>query len=237
MTYTLDEDSAINLTIPIQFDWLGPNAFFAPPPESHAVVAGDFVGDTKKGGVVNFKNLKLNTHGNGTHTECVGHISKEHVSITEVMKRSIFDAVLISVLPTKAQNGDRIIMSEALDWEAIKNAEAVIVRTLPNQPSKIREVYSGNNPTYFDAQVLERIRYMGVLHFLTDLPSVDREEDGGKLKAHKAFWRYPEMLDRTRTITEMIYVPDFVKDGMYTVMIQTIPIDMDASPSQIVIYP
>ena len=41
------------------------------------VVAGDFVGSTASGGPVNFFNIRVNPHGNGTHTECVGHIARE----------------------------------------------------------------------------------------------------------------------------------------------------------------
>lgn len=237
MAFVINQDRAIDLTIPLQFDVVGPNAFYAPQPESSPVIAGDFIGDTTKGGVVNFKNLRLNPHGNGTHTECVGHISADRVSMSEVMKRFLFDGVLISVIPTKANNGDQIILANSLDWDAIKNREALIVRTLPNHTSKVRQVYSGSNPAYFDADVLNRIRDLGVLHFITDLPSVDREEDGGKLAAHKAFWNYPTTLDRTRTITEMVYIPDYAKDGRYTVMIQSLPIDLDVSPSRVVIFP
>jgi arylformamidase len=47
------------------------------------------------------------------------------------------------------------------------------------------------------------LRSIGVRHLLVDLPSVDREEDGGVLAAHHAFWDFPASLDTaTRTISE-----------------------------------
>ena len=48
---------------------------------------GDWVGDVKQGGSVNFRNISFNPHGNGTHTECVGHISKEDFSINQCLKK------------------------------------------------------------------------------------------------------------------------------------------------------
>ena len=73
-------------------------------------------------------------------------------------------------------------------------------------------------------------------HLLTDLPSVDREEDGGKLLAHKAFWKYPEDIRRSATITELVYVPDVVTDGLYLLNVQITSLEVDASPSKPVIY-
>ena len=78
----------------------------------------------------------------------------------------------------------------------------------------------------------------GIEHLLIDLPSVDREEDGGRLAAHKAFWQYPSPDIRTKsTITELIYVPNDVKDGYYLLNIQTAPFDLDASPSRPTVFP
>ena len=69
-------------------------------------------------------------------------------------------------------------------------------------------------------------------HLLIDLPSVDREIDGGKLLAHNAFWQTGKELRRNKTITELIYVPDMLDDGYYLMDLQTIPLEMDASPSR-----
>lgn len=44
------------------------NCYYAPPFRTEAFIAGDFVGDMKKGGLLNYKNVFLNPHGNGTHT-------------------------------------------------------------------------------------------------------------------------------------------------------------------------
>ena len=77
----------------------------------------------------------------------------------------------------------------------------------------------------------------GVRHLLIDLPSVDREEDGGELQAHKAFWNYPTEDRLDCTITELIYVANEIPDGFYILNIQIIPFELDVSPSKPVIYP
>ena len=77
---------------------------------------------------------------------------------------------------------------------------------------------------------------------LIDLPSVDREEDEGRLLAHKAFWNVKDVTnlnDDARldcTITEMIFVDDEVKDGSYVLNLQIASFENDASPSKPILY-
>ena len=78
---------------------------------------------------------------------------------------------------------------------------------------------------------------MGVKHLLIDLPSVDRESDGGVLAFHHAFWEVPNNPNHERTITEMVYVPTEIKDGNYLLNLQMAPFENDASPSRPVLYP
>ena len=73
-------------------------------------------------------------------------------------------------------------------------------------------------------------------HLLLDVPSVDKEDDGGKLSAHHAFWRYPENTRSDCTITELIYVSDSIADGSYLLNIQIASFENDASPCKPVLY-
>ena len=75
-----------------------------------------------------------------------------------------------------------------------------------------------------------------MIHLLIDQPSVDREEDDGKLLAHKAFWNYPEDIRKDATITEFIFVPNRIKDGSYLLNLQTAAFHNDATPSRPVLY-
>jgi hypothetical protein len=84
--------------------------------------------------------------------------------------------------------------------------------------------------------VAELLVNMGIKHFLVDLPSVDREDDGGKLLFHKTFWQYPQNIRKDATITELIFVPGNVQNGTYLLNLQIASFELDASPSKPVLY-
>ena len=94
------------LAIPLSHTHAQPNAFHAPLYEAAPHKAGDWIGDTREGAPVNFFDLRLNPHGNGTHTECVGHITRERYSVHETLGDGFWIAQLISVYPTLRADGD-----------------------------------------------------------------------------------------------------------------------------------
>ena len=96
--------------------------------------------------------------------------------------------------------------------------------------------YSGSNPAYLSEDAAAWMAEAGVNHLLLDLPSVDREDDGGKLLAHHAFWKYPFDTRRNATITELIFVQDSIPDGTYLLNLQIASFENDASPSKPVLY-
>jgi len=236
-TYQADLSQAIDISIPLREGLDNPNCFYAPPVEISPVVSGDFIGSTQQGGLLNFMNVKFNPHGNGTHTECVGHIAKEIYTINNSLREFFFLSKLITIYPQKQANGDRVIFKKQLE-EAVEagEVEAVVIRTQPNDNSKCTRQYSGANPPYMHHEAVTYLVECGVRHLLLDLPSVDREEDDGKLLAHKAFWQYPDAPRTDCTITEMVYIPDAVKDGIYLLNIQIASFELDASPSKPVLY-
>ena len=235
---TADLSKPIDLSIPITPNEVGVNCFYAPQVKAEPVRAGNFVGSIEEGGILNFKNLHINPHGNGTHTESLAHISMEGKSIHQTLKQFHFIGRLITVDPIN-QNGDRVITKALLQDEigSHSSGEALLIRSLPNSEAKKKRNYSGSNPPYFEAEAIRWLKEIGIQHLLTDLPSVDREEDGGKLLAHKAFWGFPDNLRKEDTITELIYVPNHVVDGLYLVNIQIMSLELDASPSKILIFP
>lgn len=238
-SYTADLSAGIDISIPLRHGNQNPNCFHAPDPEFQPVRVGDFVGSKQEGGAVNFFNIQINPHGNGTHTECVGHISKEGHTIHAALGRFLFTARLVTVELETMENGDRVITREALAavWEEGIAVEALIIRTLPNDPDKPTTRYTGTNPPYFSAPAMELIAERQIQHLLTDLPSVDRELDGGMLAAHHIFWNYPAEPRQSATITEMIHVENSIPDGLFLLNLQALNLVLDASPSRPVIFP
>lgn len=236
LSYTADLGDPLDISIPLIPGSDAPNCFWAPHFDAQPVVSGDWIGDTQKGGDVNFKTVTLNTHGNGTHTECVGHIAKEVVTINETLQNFHHIAQVMTIYPTLMDNGDRVILKSQIEGDIMENVKALVIRTMPNADDKLRRIYSGTNPPYLDHEAIRHIVEQGIEHLLLDLPSVDREQDEGKLAGHKAFWGYPATIDKTKTITEMIFVRNSINDGLYLLNIQIASFELDASPSKPVLY-
>lgn len=204
----------VDLSIPLRFGQAQPNAFYLPEAQAEAFKAGSFVGDTRQGGSANCAVITMAPHGNGTHTESVGHIIDERVAVAEVLSPGPIPATLLTVgLTPRADCAehttapgspeDEVVTAAALEAalsalgcegggeaRALEEGwcEALLIRTSPNSAEKLTRRYSGRNPAYFTREAMTWVRQRGVVHLLVDLPSVDREEDEGLLEAHHIFW-------------------------------------------------
>lgn len=239
----IDINKPIDISLPITADEKNPVAWYLSIPKIAPVVTGDFIGSVASGtSSTNFNTIEFNPHAHGTHTECLGHITKNHYSINQTLKRFFFLAVLVSIT-LESENEDQIITLENLKKALSENAsEAVIIRTLPNLSEKKHKNYSHTNPPYLHERAAAYLCEIGVKHLLIDLPSVDKEKDEGKLLAHKAFWnvRNIEKVNADArfdaTITELVFIPDEVADGNYLLNLQIASFENDASPSKPVLY-
>jgi kynurenine formamidase len=230
--------AGFDLSLPVHSEGGGIRAFGLGPVQMTPFQAGSFIGNVAAGGSANCDLLSFYPHGNGTHTESMGHIMREPLSVHRALKQFFFRALLISVEPE--QRGEDRVITAAQIRKALQNhpgVEALIIRTLPNDAGKRTRDYTGTNPAWFEAEALAAAAAAGVKHWLCDVPSVDREDDGGLLLAHHAWWHYPEAPRTDATITELIYVPDEAADGLYLLNLQVAPIESDAAPSRPLIFP
>jgi kynurenine formamidase len=242
--YKVDLNQPIDISIPLRAGANNPSAWYVDGIAIEAVRTGDFTGSVKEGGSVNFRNISFNPHGNGTHTECLGHITPIVHSVNGAIKTFFSKAKLISIKPEKGFN-DEAYSSEddlILSLEAIKGAladevcESIVIRTLPNGEDKKKKNWTESNWPQLDVKAAKWLADQGVKHLLIDLPSVDREMDGGKLLCHHAFWQVPQNERMEASISELIFVPDVIKDGEYLLELQFAPFENDASPSRPVLY-
>src|ERR1041384_204815 len=97
--YRVDTGNAIDLSIPMHFNGAQPNAYGAERAVSKPCEAGSLVGDTRLGGSCNFEQYTFIPHCNGTHTESIGHITKERITILDALKEVFIPAILISADP------------------------------------------------------------------------------------------------------------------------------------------
>ena len=95
-------------------------------------------------------------------------------------------------------------------------------------------------PSFFSIDAMEYIVSLGIQHLLVDTPSVDRLLDDGHLSAHNIFWETKEKEfnpnTKNKTITEMTFVSDNIKDGSYLLNLQIPAFVSDAAPSRPIIY-
>lgn len=233
--YIIDLTAPLDISIPLRSGKENPNAWYLSPPEITPVVFNEWIGSVAKGASTNFNNIQFNPHAHGTHTECVGHITKEFYSINECLKTFFFTAEVVSIVPERKEE-DLVITKTQLETALQTKPEAIIIRTLPNTDDKLKRQYSHSNPPYIEEDGALFLKKIGVKHLLIDLPSVDKEEDGGTLLSHNAFWNTNGELRLDATITEMIYVSETIKDGSYILNLQIASFHNDATPSKPVLY-
>ncbi len=241
--FNINLSKPIDISLPLSNTDANPIAWYQNIPEIAPVTMGDWIGKVSEGkSSTNFNNIFFNPHAHGTHTECLGHITREFYSINQCLKQFFFTAELISIQPEK-RNEDFVITKSQIEKSLNeKIPEAIIIRTLPNSSDKKSKNYSHTNPPYLEEAAAVFIRENGIQHLLIDLPSVDKEHDEGKLVAHKAFWNVKDVNQVNEdarfkcTITELIYVDDSVSDGTYLLNLQIASFENDASPSKPILY-
>lgn len=232
----VDLSKPLDISIPLIASNKNPIAWYLDQPKIEPVKEGEWIAKVSEGASINFNNISFNPHAHGTHTECIGHITPEFYSVNETLKNFFFLAEVITVVPETL--GEDLVISKKQIKHLLKDKtpEAIVIRTLPNTKSKKSKKHSNTNWAYLLEEAAEFIKEMGVQHLLIDLPSVDKEKDGGELLAHRAFWNYPKAPRMSATITEFIYVSNKIEDGSYLLNLQIASFHNDASPSKPVLY-
>jgi arylformamidase len=232
----IDVSKPIDISIAIDVTKENVNAWYTEDPKIFPESYDGEIIKVSEGAVVNFNNIHFNPHSHITHTECVGHITEEVHSVNQNLKHYFFVAEVVTVAPES--RGEDFVISEKQLKTALRNKkrDAVVIRTLPNLSDKKIMRYSNTNPPYLLEEAVIYLKEKGIKHLLIDLPSVDKEKDGGKLLSHNAFWNTSGKLRMDATITEFIYVPNTVEDGEYLLNLMIAPFENDATPSKPILY-
>ncbi|HLY51817.1 MAG TPA: cyclase family protein [Steroidobacteraceae bacterium] len=253
-------DVAHPVSLAVELDFAGPQPrhFGAPPARARPFEAPGFAGTVERGASCNCEVLTLIPHCNGTHTECVGHLTRERLDVRGVAPFGFVPALLVTLTPQSAatcdegsspapHDGDMLLTRGALEqaWPARLpfTVRALIVRTRPNSADKRSRDYSGQNPPYLSQQAAALLVERGIRHLIVDLPSLDRTHDEGVLTAHRLFFGLPpgvtELARAARadaTVTELAFVPQELRDGPYLLELQLPALGGDAVPSRPLLY-
>lgn len=257
-SFRVDFGKPMSLAIPLDFAGPQPSCFGAPRAASSPLQGGGFTGDTRAGGSCNCEVLTLAPHCNGTHTECVGHVTDERVAVSERVAGGIELARLVTVAPVSASDsaedseprpapGDRLVTAAALAESAGRipgpRATALVVRTQAG--GEALRAYEGPAPApYLSRQAAAWLVASGIETLVLDLPSADRADDGGRLTAHRVFFGLPpgsrdaRAAGRPRaSITELAWIGADIADGYYLLDLQIPAFVSDAAPSRPLLYP
>jgi len=200
----------------------------------------------------------LTPHCNGTHTECVGHLTHDKLDAHTVVPVGLLPALLLSIEPADAlatrestipapRGGDRLVTAQSIErgWllngqldpslENVFEPHALVIRAATGAAS---------TPPYLSREAAELLVERNIEHLVVDFPSIDRAQDEGKLTAHRVFFGLPSgsisLVQATRaraTVTELARIPEEVADGWYLLELQVPAIGGDAVPSRPLLYP
>lgn len=101
---SIDLSNPVSLAIDLRFSAESgqPRHFGAPPASSRPFAVPGFSGSVEHGASCNCQTLTLIPHCNGTHTECVGHLTREPADACSTAPLGLLPTLLISVEPTNA---------------------------------------------------------------------------------------------------------------------------------------
>ncbi len=247
----VDFSRAVPLALPLDFQAAQPRHFGAPAASSEPLRAGSFEGDVARGASCNCHSVTLVPHCNGTHTESACHLTLQQRPLHEILPAAPIPALLLSVPPVAAGDsgedsypapaaGDRLITRVGLLSAWVHHPagvpRALLLRTGTH--------WSETAPPYLSRQCAAELVVRGIEHLITDLPSVDRLQDQGRLSAHRLFFGLPtgsntlaDAARPTATITELATFPAQLADGPCAVQIQIPAWSGDAVPSRPIYLP
>lgn len=255
--FQVDLGKPVSLAIPLDFAGPQPSCFGAPRAGSKPLQSGGFTGDTRGGGSCNCEVLTFAPHCNGTHTECVGHLTDQRVAVSECVPGGVQIAQLVTVEPEAAESsgedseprpqaGDRLVTARELARAAAGQTgprpTALVVRTQRRGPPM--RAYEGPSPApYLSRQAACWLVERGIESLVLDLPSADRAEDGGRLTAHRVFFGLPPGSRDAgaarrpgASITELAWIGADVADGFYLLDLQIPCFVTDAAPSRPLLF-
>ncbi len=223
-----------DVSIPIRFD-ATISAFSLPLPKVEECYS------LSKGNSVNCCTLSITPHGNGTHTECIAHISNSfHKSIIPILTNipPLMVGWIVAVIgtgdtsetgPSKRQSTDILVTVTELQrlWTNLQHPFKDHVKAV------FLQMPVTHHEKYLTKEAAQFLSSLGINHLLLTTNSADREDDGGELIVHKVWF---ESNPTVNTITEICArVSD--SNNVAMLSLNLTGIETDAVPSRPVLYP
>eukprot|EP01138_Halocafeteria_seosinensis_P016230 gb/GECG01016560.1/.p1 GENE.gb/GECG01016560.1/~~gb/GECG01016560.1/.p1 ORF type:complete len:295 (+),score=27.72 gb/GECG01016560.1/:1-885(+) len=220
--YSVDLTNGIDISTsirPYEAEEEQANAFGLPAAKAQPVQLGNFVGSIEAGASVNCPVIQICAHGNGTHTECVGHVVRKRITLADTqitVGKDFIPCIVLDVIPKKfreateddttsypAASAEDLVIDRGCLREAMRSlagspesdetwksfAKAIVIRALVNGTDKRKRHWGGTGAPYFTKSSMDFLVSLQCENIIVDLPSMDKEDDQGYLIAHKTFWQ------------------------------------------------
>lgn len=242
----VDFGAAVSLALPLDFARPHPQHFGAPLATSEPFRVGSFEGEVARGASCNCSRLVLIPHCNGTHTESAAHLTIAQRPLHQWLPVAPLPALLLAVRPAPAEGSGEDSDPPPQAGDRLVTRAAVLAAWHPHAHTRPRALlldtgtpWNDPAPPFLSRQLMQELVDRGIEHLVTDLPSVDRLADQGRLTAHRLFFGLPpgstELAAATRpgaSITELACFPAGLRAGPCAVQLQIPAWSGDAVPSR-----
>jgi arylformamidase len=244
-TPAVDFDAATSLALHLDFTSPHPQHFGAPPASSAPFATGGFEGAVARGASCNCQRISLIPHCHGTHTESACHLTLQQFPLQQIVPFGPVSALLLTVRPMACSATDEDSLPAPRGADRLVTRSAMLdVWPRNGAAPKALMLRTGTRwedpaPPCVSRQLMQELVARGIEHLVTDLPSVDRLEDDGRLTTHRIFFGLPahstDLAEAGRaqcTITELAHFPDTLQDGACALQLQIPSFSGDAVPSR-----
>ncbi len=265
-----DAGAATSIALPFDPRLARSRAFGLRPTTAPPVdIGGGRTLEVGRGAAINCADLHLNAHGGGCHIEGVGHISREPWPLSTATLPALWPATLLDVTPARlGASGEHAAGKGAPeDWvltrvafERALDAAAETVRDLAAEPAAFADAlvlrsdvdgaigpdfdFHGGGAPYPTAEAMALLAALPTRLLVLDLPSLDREDDGGTAPNHAIWWGFPDgdravarATRRDRLLVELARVPLALAAGPWLLQLGVPPVVSDAAPAGVWLLP
>lgn len=227
-----------------------PNAFHLTPISSRTVeLEGQFTGDVRRGGSCNVDTLCYVPHGL-THLETSAHILNRDTNpptVKDIPPEKLSGMALLIDLSDMGQDTGKKIAWETVQAKLDRNRLPISMLAIKTASSLLPQDYdfSGKDFLYLAAETAKGIHDYKTADshidcLILDLPSIDRESDGGKLLAHRGFFGLPDTGFDAEDLEKRVLVElamfSGLEEGYYYVVITPPLLETNAVSTGIVFH-
>jgi kynurenine formamidase len=228
-----------------------PNAFHLTPISSRTVeFEGQFIGDVRRGGSCNVDTLSYVPHGL-THLETSAHILNPDTNpptVKDIPAEKLSGMALLIDLSERGEEAGQKIPWEAVQAKLERNTLPISMLAIKTVSSLLPQDYDFSGKDFL---CLSPVAAKGIHDYkaagsridclILDLPSIDRESDGGKLLAHRGFFGLPDTgfdgVDTEKRALVELAIFSGLKEGYYYVTITPPLLETNAVSTGIIFRP